>query len=390
MNLINNKYFKSTIKSYKKLFIYIIICLSFLFTLSYSHYRYNNLLNSFKANFNNYKFSEANNLIVTKESLNPFKIICLKNDLHSYFNDKLSIMSNNLKDKDINDILIQLREIDHYKIISPSRINYINDSIFKFTNSVDYYTQGINYYINKDYENAWYYFNNVSFLDINYSNSLGYINQCKKNIKNDIYLQCDELIKNDYYTKALNLLSEYSSLINDDKAISKKIQEVKTKRQDYLNNASSVLEASSKALTTTISPNNINTLNITSDTNFLINVDINNQKTYVYEGKSDNWTLLKTFSCSTGIDGENTPVGSFSIKEKGEWFFSDEYNQGGKYWSQITGDILFHSLPYSNDRTTIVDYTVNKPSSHGCIRLYLDDAKWIYENVPRDSKVIIK
>ncbi|CAG9703066.1 hypothetical protein CNEO_40323 [Clostridium neonatale] len=29
MNLINNKYFKSTIKSYKKLFIYIIICLSF-------------------------------------------------------------------------------------------------------------------------------------------------------------------------------------------------------------------------------------------------------------------------------------------------------------------------------------------------------------------------
>ena len=74
MNLINNKYFKSTIKSYKKLFIYIIICLSFLFTLSYSHYRYNNLLNSFKANFNNYKFSEANNLIVTKESLNPFKM----------------------------------------------------------------------------------------------------------------------------------------------------------------------------------------------------------------------------------------------------------------------------------------------------------------------------
>lgn len=390
MKLINNRYFKSVIKYYKKLFVYIIICLSFLFTLYYSHYRYNNLLNSFKEEFNNYKFSEANNLILTKESLNPFKIIYLKADLNTYFDDKLNIMSSNLKDEDIKNILIQLREIDHYKIIPPSKINHINDSIFKLTNSIDYYTQGINYYINKDYENALYHFNNVNSIDINYSNSLGYVAQCKQNIRNDIYLQCDNLIKNNYYTKALNLLSEYSSAIDNDEAISKKIQEIKTKRQDYLNNNSNVIEASSKALTTTISPNNINTLNITSNTNFLINVDINNQKTYVYKGKSDNWTLLKTFSCSTGIDGENTPVGSFSIKEKGEWFFSDEYNQGGKYWSQITGDILFHSLPYSNDRNTIVDYTINKPSSHGCIRLYLDDAKWIYENVPKDSKVIIK
>lgn len=389
MKLINNTYFKNAIKSYKKLFIYIIICLSFLLTLSYSYYRYNSFLNSFKASFNNYKFAEANNLILTEESLNPFKIICLKNDLHTYFNDKLNIMSSNLKGEDIKNILVQLSEIDHYKIISPSKINSINDSIFNLTNSTDYYTQGVSSYLNKDYENALYYFNKVSSLDINYSNSFGYINQCKKNIENDIYLKCDELMKNDYYTQALNLLSEYSSLI-DDETMSKKIQEVKTKRQDYLNDASNVIESSSKALTTVISPDNINELNITSNTNFLINVDINSQKTYVYKAESDNWNLLKTFSCSTGIDGENTPVGSFSIKEKGEWFFSDEYNQGGKYWSQITGDILFHSLPYSNDRTTIVDYTINKPSSHGCIRLYLDDAKWIYENVPRDSKVIIK
>ena len=390
MNLINNKYFKSVIKSYKKLFVYIIICLSFLFTLYYSHYRYNNLLNSFKEDFNNYKFSEANNLLLTKESLNPFKIICLRNDLNTYFDDKLNMMSSNLKNEDIKNTLIQLKEIDHYKITSPSKINHINDSIFKLTNSIDYYTHGINYYINEDYKNALYYFNNVNSIDINYSNSLGYINQCKNNIKNDIYQKCDNLIKNNYYTKALNLLSECSSLIDNNEEYSKKVQEIKAKRQDYLNNTSSIIEASSKALTTTISPNNINTLNITSSTNFLINVDINNQKTYVYKNESNNWTLLKTFPCSTGVDGENTPVGSFSIKEKGKWFFSDEYNQGGKYWSQITGDILFHSLPYSNDETTIVDYTINKPSSHGCIRLYLDDAKWIYENIPRDSKVIIK
>jgi lipoprotein-anchoring transpeptidase ErfK/SrfK len=33
---------------------------------------------------------------------------------------------------------------------------------------------------------------------------------------------------------------------------------------------------------------------------------------------------------------------------------------------------------------------MNKPSSHGCIRLSIDDAKWIFTNIPRESKVIIK
>ena len=100
--------------------------------------------------------------------------------------------------------------------------------------------------------------------------------------------------------------------------------------------------------------------------------------------------MIKTFSCSTGVSGEDTPSGSFTIKEKGDWFFSEEYKEGGKYWTQITGDILFHSVPFDKSKTTVLDYTMNKPSSHGCIRLSIDDAKWIFSNIPRGSKVIIK
>ena len=40
--------------------------------------------------------------------------------------------------------------------------------------------------------------------------------------------------------------------------------------------------------------------------------------------------------------------------------------------------------------TNIVDYTLGKPASHGCIRLRESDSKWIYDNVPKDSKVIIQ
>jgi len=153
---------------------------------------------------------------------------------------------------------------------------------------------------------------------------------------------------------------------------------------------SAIAEASSLALTSNISPNNINTLNIESSTSYLINVNLENQKTYIYTGKPNSWKLIKTYPCSTGIIGEETPVGSFFTKEKGDWFFCDKYAQGGKYWTQITGDILFHSVPFAKDKTTVLDYTLNKPSSHGCIRLSIADAKWIYTNIPKGSKVIVK
>ena len=100
--------------------------------------------------------------------------------------------------------------------------------------------------------------------------------------------------------------------------------------------------------------------------------------------------LVRTCPCSTGISGEDTPCGSFYTQEKGNWFFSEKFQQGGKYWTQITGDILFHSVPFSRAKKTILDYTLNKPASHGCIRLSVDDAKWIYSNIPRGSKIIIK
>ena len=182
-----------------------------------------------------------------------------------------------------------------------------------------------------------------------------------------------------------NLINLLKILFN----IKEKILEIKTKQKEYIDSNSAIAEASSRALTTNISPSNINTLNIESTTSYLINVSLENQKTYIYSGKPDNWKLLRTCPCSTGINSEETPVGSFSIREKGDWFFSDKYEQGGKYWTQITGDILFHSIPFAKDKTTILDYTLNKPSSHGCIRLSIADAKWIYTNIPKGSKVII-
>jgi len=314
------------------------------------------------------------------------------NDVYEYFNAKINTLSEELQNKNISseDALIQLKEIQRYDIISDDELHDVSASIDSIKDSSESYNTGVNFFNNKQYIEAIPYLKKVSPLDLNYAKSLIYLNNSKNSIKEDLLSYCDNLISNDHYNEALSRISDNSAILGDDITLKEKIMEIKTKQQEYLDKNSAIAEASSNALTNTISPNNINTLNIESTTSYFINVSIKNQKTYIYKGKADRWQLVKTCPCSTGISGEDTPSGSFSTKEKGDWFFSDKYEQGGKYWTQITGDILFHSVPFAKDKTTIVDYTMNKPSSHGCIRLSIDDAKWIYTNIPKGSKIIIK
>ena len=138
-----------------------------------------------------------------------------------------------------------------------------------------------------------------------------------------------------------------------------------------------------------ITTNNINTLNIESLTPYLVYVNLSEQMTYVYKGTMNKWDNIKSFTCSTGVDDEKTPPGIFDVRERGEWFFSDKYEQGGKYWVQFYGDYLFHSVPFNKDQSEIVDNTLGTPASHGCIRLKTEDAKWIYDNIEFGTKVII-
>ena len=366
----------------------IIICLSGI----YEAYKYNKFIDAFKTSFNGYEFSEANNLLLTKEIFNPFKLFMMNNDVSQYINTKVNTLSEDIQNKNISseDALIQLKEIQRYNIISYAELYDIFASIDSIDDSIKNYNTGVDYFNNGNYLESISCLKKVSALDLNYADSLIYLNKSKSKFKEDLFTYCDNLINNDYYSEALSRISNDSAILGDDINVKEKILEIKTKQQEYLDKNSAIVEASSRALTTTISVNNINTLNIESTTSYFINVDLENQKTYIYKGKPDKWQLVRTCPCSTGISGEDTPSGSFSTKEKGDWFFSDKYEQGGKYWTQITGDILFHSVPFNKDKTTVLDYTMNKPSSHGCIRLSIDDAKWIYTNIPKGSKVIIK
>lgn len=98
---------------------------------------------------------------------------------------------------------------------------------------------------------------------------------------------------------------------------------------------------------------------------------------------------IKSMICSTGAA---TPVGTFYLKSQWRWhpLMDGVY---GQYCSHIVGDILFHSVPYySPNIYDLSPYMYNQlgtQCSHGCIRLTVADAKWIYDNCNWGTKVVI-
>lgn len=380
---VNNKRNKSNFKLYLSILLFILIIAS---VIIYEFFSYKLLVRNFTYYFDEKKFSNANNIVLTTENLNPFKAILLEKDLSQYFNNKLDYLSEAISDEEIslNDALDITKEIYRYNLSS-------SDNTTLFTNSDnDDFNKGVSLFNSQQYAKAYDSFNKINSSDSEYKNALSYMDKCKTNIKSDLLNQVDSLSSNHYYTKALGLIEDFNYILGNDNEILDKTNEIKNSRANYLAKQNEAAQAASASIINNISTSNINELVIESLTPYLIHVDLNAQKTYIYNGKLKNWNLEKTFTCSTGIKGEETPQGVYTIKEKGQWFFSEQYNQGGKYWVQFLGDYLFHSLPYNKEKTNIVDHTLGTPASHGCIRLKDEDSKWIYDNIPKGTKVIIK
>lgn len=136
----------------------------------------------------------------------------------------------------------------------------------------------------------------------------------------------------------------------------------------------------------------LNRKGIGSKTHYLIWVDIPRQLTYVFSGSQGHWKLNKTFSCSTGKNVSPTIRGRFTVRDRGKWFYSERFKSGGKYWLMFQDSYLFHSIPLDKDQNVIVQeaHTLGKKASHGCVRLSLEDSKWMHEHIPIETSVFIR
>ena len=108
-----------------------------------------------------------------------------------------------------------------------------------------------------------------------------------------------------------------------------------------------------------------------------------------------NYTVpVRAMVCSTG--SYTPPCGKYprtaykTTGYKARW----NYLQGavyGQYATQITGNILFHSVPYTQKDPSALEYweydKLGTSASLGCIRLTVRDAKWIYDNISSGTTV---
>ena len=369
----------------------------------YVDYKYLSIVNNFYSKFNSCDFTEAKKIINNDSIYLKLKKKKLNNDLNAYFSEVVNnicqslLESNEEKEK----ALIVFNEIKSYNILNSS----INKLIISLDKNYVVQTEsdykailllGVDSYNNGNLKEGIDYLKKIPSTSKYANKANKYIKQYVNEYKEGLFNQADELVKDDYYTKAINLLKDADTSIIDvnDTDIEAKINSISEARENYLTSISSnenkqeTISASSKLLQS-LTSNNINTLNIESLTSNLIYVNLKDQITYIYKGSINNWDKIKSFKCSTGIESEKTPTGIFDVRERGAWFFSDKYNQCGKYWVQFYGDYLFHSVPYNKDQSEVVDYTLGVPASHGCIRLKTEDAKWIYDNIESGTKVII-
>ena len=372
------------------------IFLLLIIVVSYFIFSYSNNLNKFKEDLSSNNYEDAaycfnngtKNIILKKTFIKSSEDI---------ITEKLSEIENEYYSGDIS------QEETIKDLNGLLSLNTSNEEVLNFKNTIplikdskDSFDIGISKLDEENYLEALNYFKSVHNLSDCKAQALECEETCLDKIREPILETVDEYISNEKYSKGIEYLDSKINSLPDDPKLQEKRDELEKLRLEHLEDYSQKNIDKATARTAPVmeyykklNEDTINQFDITSNTNYLVFVNIAEQKTYVYEGSKNNWTLDKTFTCSTGIEGKETPVGIFTVQTRAPWFFSPKYGQGGKYYVQFMGNYLFHSIPFNSDKTTISDPTLGVPASHGCIRLSVEDSKWLYDNVQNGSKIII-
>ena len=129
---------------------------------------------------------------------------------------------------------------------------------------------------------------------------------------------------------------------------------------------------------------------IASSTKYLLVVDRSTHRVGVFTGSKNNWTNVGYWECVVGSSSTPTVAGQYTVGNKGKYF--DTGSKGRCwYYTQITGNYRFHSVIYDRSSTPkkVLDGTMDAAKSDGCVRLSLSCAKYIYDNVPKGTKIYI-
>jgi lipoprotein-anchoring transpeptidase ErfK/SrfK len=121
---------------------------------------------------------------------------------------------------------------------------------------------------------------------------------------------------------------------------------------------------------------------------------LSEQRAYFYTASR---RLIATLPVSTGSN-DQTPVGTFKVFSKSaQAFFTPAPNERMKFMTRFTkgrqGDnIGFHGIPYKATKNGDIPFYTPlgfAPVSHGCVRMRVADAKWVFENMKIGAVVAV-
>lgn len=129
---------------------------------------------------------------------------------------------------------------------------------------------------------------------------------------------------------------------------------------------------------------------------YAMTVDVNNQVVSVYglgeDGKHTR--IVRQMIASTGKKATPSDVGDWVLDGRtARWCYFPAYGSHAQYWTRINSSIAFHSVIYNKVDTMALSVgsynALGSRASHGCIRLLVSDAKWVYENIGKGTIVTI-
>ena len=134
----------------------------------------------------------------------------------------------------------------------------------------------------------------------------------------------------------------------------------------------------------------VNAKGYSSKTQYLVWINRAYQHVNVFQGSKGNWKLIKSFLVGTGAASTPTPTGltTVSYKSAGGWTTSTYTVRPVVGFYPGTG-YAFHSRLCYPGTDTEYDFSAGYPVSHGCVRMYKNDIKWIYNNIPVGTTVAI-
>ncbi len=117
-----------------------------------------------------------------------------------------------------------------------------------------------------------------------------------------------------------------------------------------------------------------------------LELDLQRQRLYLYERNGGRYQFKVSSGAPWVPKGMETPTGLFTLQTKATMAISRQFdNIPMLYWMGFSGNIGFHAL----EGWSYYRHLGHRASSHGCVRLSREDARFLYRLLPRGTPVLV-